>query len=615
MLTERIAALYALLQCNNTDIAHYAGCSPGNISRLKSGLRAPGPESRTIAVFAEGVYGYADYENLLDALRELCGAADGTRESVIPALIAWLYETKEISPPPRAAVPKSKQAKALRRRGFGERLDRTMTLLELSNTKLAALLSIDVSLISRWRCGIHSPHRNKQLSERLSAVLLERAEKSEQTSELAALCGVPAAELDASAVALWLLDVSNEDGTVLAQALAHSLDNLAPGQGLSPDAPEIPPIETVSCYWGTEGLRSAVVRFLTDAAQRGGELLLYSDEPMEWMTQDRAYFALWASLMAKCVQSGVRIKIIHNVDRVSSEMIDAIKGWFPLYISGMIEPYVFPRARNTRFCHTVFLRTGGACIRAFFPVGSGNGRWYDYITDAPHLDALKREYGAMLASATPFLKTYTAAMGAEFRTLRVEKGGPRDYLLTVLPVFTMPDGLLTRILDRTALAEDRRAEVLNACRALRRRFLELLQSESVRLLLCPPVEGARRVNFSLDLLDLSVEYTEEEYAEHLAAVRTLVQTERSFHLTLLPAAPFRDIQIITLGDAVALLRSSEPHTAFVFMNPALMQSMSNYFDVLIGQFATDRASTAAALEELRCAGRASERVFSQAGEE
>lgn len=61
MLSDRIETLFTLLQCNNTDIARYAGCSSGNISKLKSGNRVPKPASRTIAALAEGVYRYADY--------------------------------------------------------------------------------------------------------------------------------------------------------------------------------------------------------------------------------------------------------------------------------------------------------------------------------------------------------------------------------------------------------------------------------------------------------------------------------------------------------------------------------------------------------------------------
>ena len=122
MLSDRITALFRLLGCNNTDIARYAGCSSGNISKLKTGNRVPKPDSRAIMSFAEGVYGYADYENMLQVLQELCGSADTSRENLIPALAAWLFGEGEIVLPAHPDAPKSKRTKALRLQTFGDRL-------------------------------------------------------------------------------------------------------------------------------------------------------------------------------------------------------------------------------------------------------------------------------------------------------------------------------------------------------------------------------------------------------------------------------------------------------------------------------------------------------------
>lgn len=236
--------------------------------------------------------------------------------------------------------------------------------------------------------------------------------------------------LDAESFSHWLYGLPEEDSTEFAQLLLNSLDSFTPGQGLpavTTDTADTLSVNIAERYWGTDGLRNAVVRFLTEAAENGGELLLYSDEPMDWMAGDREFFALWASLMVRCVKNGVRIKIIHNLDRNIKEMVAAISGWFPLY------------------------RT--------FPSGTGERRWYDYITDNERLNAMETAYHTMLSSASPFLKTYTMAMRAEFLSLRTQQPGSRNYLVQMPPVFTMPEGLLTRILSRIPLSEDRRKEV------------------------------------------------------------------------------------------------------------------------------------------------------------
>ncbi len=606
MLSERINALYALLKCNNTDIARFAGCSTGNISRLKTGNRVPAPGSRSIAVFAEGVYGYSDYENMLPALRKLCRAPGESREELIPALKTWLYGSEEVAIPEDAAEPRTRRAKKIRVKTFGEKLDKAMQLLELSNAQLASLLNIDVSLISRYRRGIYSPLGNERLSEKLADVLRDRAEKSEKTEELASLCGASAGGLDSASLSTWLYDTEGEDSPQIAKKLLGSLDSFSPRRTQIHAAPDIPAIEKAPRYWGSEGLRNAVVRFLSDAAEEGGELLLYSDEPMDWMTQDRSFFALWASLMMRCVRNGVKIRIIHNVDRRAEEMIDAVRGWFPLYISGMIEPFVFTGTRHARFSHTVFLHSGKACVQGFFPVGEKD-RWYDYLTGPEELATVGRGFDAMLSEASPFLRTYTPETAAEYRAFVSAAPDERSFLLSALPAAAMPEELFRRVLSRSGADGERKERALAAHRRLRGRFLEDLRERGVDMILCagPADRGPdMTIDLSLDLTGISAVCAPDEYKEAVSEIARLVGSEKNFHLTLLPDFPFRDIQIVTFKDAVSVLRRQEPCAAFVFLNPVLTDAVSAYLASLRGNYAQDRRDVIERLEELsRQAGR------------
>lgn len=609
MLSERITALFKLLQCNNTDIARYAGCSPGNISKLKTGNRAPQPSSRSVRTFVRGVYAYADYENLLPVLAELCHAPDTGRSSLIPALIAWLYEAEAVSLPANSATPKSKQAKARQRQSFGKKLDRAMTLLELSNGQLAALLNIDASLVSRYRSGVYSPQGNEQLSEALSGLLLARAKKNGQLAAFAAMCGTTEAGFGIDAITAWLYSTAAEaDNVAIARRLLHSLDDFIPGPGRFPAASDLPAPREEARYWGTPGLRDAVVRFLTNAAREGGEMLLYSDEPMDWMSGDREFFGRWAALMAACVQKGVRIRIIHNMDRDGMEMVSAITGWFPLYISGMIEPFVFQKARNARFYHTVFLRPGHEAILGFFPTPAGEGRWYDYITAEKQLDSLQSGFLAMLSEASAFLKIYPAWAADTFWERYRSHTGRAYAVLRGLSIASMPDGLLERMLARAKVGPDQRQRVVAFHRASRKHFLEILQNGDLHEVLRLPepaaVEsGSVPVNLEVETEGLRLTYTPQEYAEHLAAVAELVEREKNYHLTLLPQSPFQELQVFTMKNAVGVIHCREPYTTFVFLNATLMQSVYDYCDFLAAQHTADRRTIRETLMQLSCCSR------------
>ena len=81
-------------------------------------------------------------------------------------------------------------------------------------------------------------------------------------------------------------------------------------------------------------------------------------------------------------------------------------------------------------------------------------------------------------------------------------------------------------------------------------------------------------------------------------MKELIRREKHYHLTLLPDTPFQDLQIFTMKDAVAIIRRKKPFTAFVFLNATLVQSVTNYCNMLASQFAAGRYSTMEALDAL-----------------
>ena len=602
MLSERITELFGLLQCTNSDIARFAACTPSNISRLKSGSREPDPGSRTISRLVRGIYRYADYENMLDLLCSLCGTADPRADNLVPAVIAWLYSDKEFELP-EPVIPKTKQEKINRMQCFSERLDKVMTLLDYSNSRLAADLNVDISLISRYRSGIYHPNRNLEIRNRLADLILVRAERTGRVDDLAVWCDVEPTKLVRETLSDWLYGPEENQKSEIAKKILYSIDSFKPREDFPSKIPNLPAVLEAERYWGTEGLRNAAVRFLTDTVREGGELLLYSDEPMDWMSSDPGFFALWASLMAACLEKDVHIRIIHNVDRGGSEMVTAIRGWLPLYISGKIEPYISGKESRSRFHHTVFLRSGKAGILGFFPAGMDESRWYDYITDNGQLDALYSGFHAMFESASPFLKTYPAYRADAFWSRYHAHNGKADAILQGLSVATMPEGLLDKMLMRTEISRQKKEAVINFYNSSRNNLQQILVNEELHELICLPdkediAAGRVNVNFEAETNGLCLPYTPEEYAAHLAVMKDLVRNEKNYHLTLLPNAPFQDLQVFTMKNAAAVIRCRETYTAFVFYNPLLLQSVDYYCDMLANQYASDRTTVIQILDNL-----------------
>ena len=132
-------------------------------------------------------------------------------------------------------------------------------------------------------------------------------------------------------------------------------------------------------YIGMEGLQKAVIRFLYEAARTGnGQMFLYSDMKMNWMVSSKTFFRRWYSLMTICANKGIKITIIHNIDRSKSEMTEAVKSWMPLYMTGNIKSFYNTKDNGTRFSNTIFIyksdRKSGICIKGDSPRGLENHR-------------------------------------------------------------------------------------------------------------------------------------------------------------------------------------------------------------------------------------------------
>lgn len=603
MLSERITELFHLLQCSNSDIARFADCSPSNISRLKSGAREPDPGSLAITRLVRGIYRYADYENMLDVLSGLCGTEDTCEDVMLPAVINWLYGTRDYTLP-QPVTPKSKQENISRQQSFSNRLDKVMALLDYANSRLAADLNVDPSLISRYRTGIYHPNRNIEIKKHLTELILSRAEKTGQLGDLAAVCSMAPEELEPETFAEWLYEPGEKRKSEIAESIFYSIDSFDPGKSIPALVPALPEIQIADRYWGTIGLRNAAIRFLSDAAEKGGELLLYSDEQMDWMSGDPEFFNLWASLMTACLQKGVHIRIIHNVNRDGQEMVSAIRGWLPLYISGNIEPYLFRKMENPRFHHSIFLWSGKEGILGFSPVGMEEHRWYDYITDKPRLDSLLAGFNAMLENSSPFLKTYPAGVADGFWECYHTHSGKANAILSGLSIATMPETLLENMLSRLDINNQKREAVVNFYHSSIKHLHKILENGSLREFLCLPdpddvIRNRVKVNFEAETNGLFLTYTPEDYVTHISAIKDFVLKEKNYHLTLLPHPPFQDLQVFTVKDGVAVLRNQKPYTAFVFSNPTLLRSVDDYCDMLDKQYGSDRSTIIRGLSQIK----------------
>ena len=587
MFTERFNELCRTLQITkNTELSRGLHCAPSYVSILRSGRRVPAAGSQASIRLAEDLTALAAERDRLDAVRALIGCPETASQSAAAErLAAWLTEGE--APPSslrRGRKPGMGAAEAVR---LGERLGQVMELGGLNNAHLARLSAVDPSVISRYRSGIRIPDGNREITRRIGRALFRRAAAPEHVTALSGLTGIPREILlrepeGYDAFFEWLLDPDAGEAAVI-ESFLSGLDSYVPAE-----LPSAGPGETggtgreeTALYAGREGLRAAVLRFLRTAEENGArELLLYSDQSLEWMTEDRTFFPRWAGAMSACTRRGMRMRIVHNIDRGLEEMVTAIRRWLPLYMSGRIEGWYSPRPAGTRFSHTIFLAPGLACVCGWCAAEDTDGAVYRYITEAGELERCQVLFRGLLSDARGLIRIGVPGQ-REPAPPPVHTGRGMRTVLHTLSLATMPEELLGRMADRAGLRGDARAALRTAWEQEREQFRIYLEGGFVQeFFALPPPEELREGRVPADTTAARLCYTPGEYAAHLSRVLELLRVHANYRVTLMPAPVFSRIRICITGAGVSIRRLSTPDAAFTVTHPLMQSAFRGYAEHL-----------------------------------
>lgn len=601
MFSERLNKILTLLDVTSGEFARFAGCDKSYISRMTSGARVPKNGGAGARRIVDGLYSCADEKGRTDGICELIsGKEQSSAEGIKAQIMAWLYDGEEAAPkksnPPKEKVPY---------RVFGEKLDAVMELAEISNIRLGNLVNIDTSYISRFRNGLRSPKSNPRTMDAICTVLLHRLSGQNNIKQLSALMGVdPGALTDEeetfSLFHDWLYDTEKTDSSSVIEKLLESIDTFSVNTKMPlPSFEEAAAEQTFKSkdlvYFGSTGLQNAVIRFLASVISDGGkELYLYSDQNMNWLT-DQAFRLKWAALMLGCVQKGIKIHVIHNVDRDVSEMIEAIISWLPLYMSGMIRSYYCKKQKNSRFSNTIFLCPGVACIKGSNVIGTEhqNGE-YRYDTDQKILEIHQAAFCGLLDDAKQLVRIYG---NLESEGLIHTGNSGMTVLGTTLPLATMPKETLVSILEHCGADETVKNRAFSVWES-RKALLDVALRESF-VHECIPVADEESLfsnKVSADIPGITVTYTPKEYAEHIRNIMALSEENPQYRFYALPDSPFVNTQIILSDNLVTVSRLNAPQVTFSISHPAMYEAFKSYADSITSRYKQDKLTTKRLLE-------------------
>jgi len=458
---------------------------------------------------------------------------------------------------------------------FGEKLDFLMKLTNATNSSLAQCVTLDPSYVSRLRSGKRSPGKNEGYIRSMARYFSKRCAEGYHRKALMDALGVGDVQGDLEERTFqWLADA----GGVGIENIDHFIARIA--SRVPPKAPDqagtagiqVPDRETTILY-GVDGKREAVILFLSQvlAGHEPVTLMLFSDEPTDWMTADPAFAARWASLMSEVLSRGNRIKIIHTVHRDLDEMLSAIGQWMPLYRTGLIAPYYCPKKRDGIFKRTLFIAPETVAVVST-SVGGMLGEAANFLLrGARAVQAIEQEFNHYLSLCRPLARIFTPTSRDAYLSMLAEfEKEPADALMITesLSLLTMPEAVAASILDRVgSLRFDFRGYHQRRIDLFRESLGTKSYTEIIHL---PSLETVEREQVAVSLSDIlsngTVYYTAREFVLHLEQIIFLLKENGNFHVCLTPKKPDARYMMYARDQVGAIIAMTESPSVVLAIN-------------------------------------------------
>lgn len=566
--SEKLNDYIEQLSCTGKDICNLSGISAASFSRYRNGERVP-------------ELGTKSFEDLCCALAQISaqkGELQITADAVKKAFVScddFVSTDKE-----------------LLRKNFNTLL----SALNVNLTQLCQYTNYDASAIFRIRNGSRKPGDAERFASAVASFVTRTMQMPSEIAAVSELIGCDIDEIyDLSVryakIKSWLLKQpvqKAEDNSV--SKFLNKLDDFDLNEYIKVikfdelKVPSVPfQIPSSKTYFGIKEMMESELDFLksTVLSKSSAPVIMYSDMPMKEMAKDPEFPKKWMFGMAMMLKKGLHLHQIHNLDRSFDEMMLGLESWIPMYMTGQISPYYFKNAPNDVFLH--FLKVSGIAALSGEAVAGYHADGKYYLTKVKReVEYYRKRAEEMLKNAYPLMEIYRSERKNElnaFLLADIKTAGKRRSILSSLPLYTISDELLNRILTRNNIDAELKEKIKEYAKTQRQRMKKILETERIE----DEIPDFVQENFtkSPPMLELSgifceedIPYNEEEYTAHLKESMAFAEQNPNYTLKCSTAHAFNNLKIIIHeGQWVMVSKGKTPAIHFVIRHPKLRSAI------------------------------------------
>lgn len=561
------------LGCTAKELAASSGLSAATISRYRSGERVPEAGSGSLDRLVRGIASIAERQNMPDI----------TAQSVSDAF----------SPHVRASVDIAR---------FQKNFHALLTVVPVSISDLARFLNFDPSYISRIRNGQRQPANPAELARNTSVFVARHFQAAGHMAAISNLINCPVEELTNYAdfrdrLTEWLIagaGAAEDPITVFLEKLDDfNLDDYIRIIHFDKlNVPSVPfQVPTSRTYRGVGEMMESELDFLRAAvlSKSTAPVIMYSDMPMEEMAKDPEFPKKWMYGMALMLKKGLHLYQIHNLDRSFDEMMLGLESWIPMYMTGQISPFYLKNVQNNIFLHLLKV-SGSAALSGEAITGCHESGRYYLTKSRREVEYYRGRAEELLKKADPLMDIYRSEREAELTAFLIadtRKPGKRRGIRSTLPLYTISDELLERILMRHGVDGKQGQRIKKHVQAQRERISSILASETLEdVVPAPTPEEFNRNPPTLDLsmvfCDRNLSYREDEYRAHLRDTKAFAQSHPQYVLEVNTAQAFHNLQILVHEGRWAMIsKAKAPTIHFVIHHPKLRDAIENFIPPIV----------------------------------
>ena len=556
------------LNCSSKKLSNESGLSESVISRYKSGERTPVKNSEQLNKLTKALFNIAK--------------DSGKNKYTLDKIVSDF----------NSALPSDDFDYTT----FSNNLNTLITSLNINTHEMSKYIVFDASHISRIRYGKAKPSNPVEFSNKICSYILNRYKNPDDINNLMMIIGCKKSDLSNekiySTLFNWLtseiVPVKNQISDFLHHLDSFNLDDYI--KVIKFDELKVPciPFYKVKTkhYYGIEEMKQGELNFFkgTVLSKSKEDIFMCSDMPMEDMAKDIDFGKKWMFAIAMCLKKGHHLNIIHNLDRPFNEMMLGLESWIPIYMTGQISPYYLSNLKNNIYNHLNYVSAAaalsGECINGFHNKGM-----YYLTTNKNEIEYYKEKSDLLLKKAKPLMEIYRESNIKEYHLFLKKDENiecDRTRYISSLPLFTISDELLIKILKRNKLTKEEIDKIIKYKNNEFKYMNSILKKNKVFDYIYV-IKEDEFINDTPSLslnnlfIDKTINYTYKEYIEHLKLTNEYAKNNKNYNVLTEEDKTFKNITITILkNNHVIISKNSNPTIHFVIRHPKLVAAIESF---------------------------------------